>query len=243
MTLMLPVLRFLRPWLLTANSSDGTKFAKVIKYFRLLGCVMAKALQDDRLLDLPLSTAFYKLVLGQELDLMDVSSFDAELGKTCKLLDPDFTLKSGDEDVFDISALQIFSPDELDYLLCGHTELWEVKFLSFWLLVMVKYFKSIMGEHTSKVIIFMVTDKLVEHIKFDHGYTSKSPAVVDFVTGAPRLPPGGLAVLNPKLTIVRKHSSTASNVASSANGLSEPADDDLPRDCAISEGQGSFDLS
>ena len=25
-----------------------------------------------------------------------------------------------------------------------------------------------------------------------------------FVTGAPRLPPGGLAVLNPKLTIVRK---------------------------------------
>ncbi|GJY30129.1 ABC transporter C family member 2-like protein [Tanacetum coccineum] len=65
-------------------------------------------------------------------------------------------------------------------------------------------------------------DKLVEHIKFDHGYTSKSPAVVNllkileefnpeqqrafcqFVTGAPRLPPGGLAMLNPKLTIVRK---------------------------------------
>ncbi|PWA53966.1 ubiquitin-transferase [Artemisia annua] len=287
-----PLGLFPRPWPLTANSSDGSKFAKVIEYFRLLGCVMAKALQDGRLLDLPLSTAFYKLVLGQELDLMDVSSFDAELGKTlqelqalvCRkqylesmsgrdrseMLDlkfrgapvedlcldftlpgyPDFTLKSGDEDVninnleeyvslvvsatvktgitrqmeafragfnqvFDISALQIFSPDELDYLVCGHTELWEA-------------------------------DKLVEHIKFDHGYTSKSPAVVNlleilgefnpeqqrafcqFVTGAPRLPPGGLAVLNPKLTIVRKHSSTASNVASSANGLSEPADDDLP---------------
>ncbi|GKA02216.1 ABC transporter C family member 2-like protein [Tanacetum coccineum] len=28
--------------------------------------------------------------------------------------------------VFDISALQIFSPDKLDYLLCGNTELWEV---------------------------------------------------------------------------------------------------------------------
>ncbi|GKC90606.1 ABC transporter C family member 2 isoform X1 [Tanacetum coccineum] len=73
----------------------------------------------------------------------------------------------------------------------------------------------------------IVADKLVEHIKFDHGYTSKSPAVVNlleilgefnpeqqrafcqFVTGAPRLPPGGLAVLNLKLTIVRKHSSTA----------------------------------
>ncbi|XP_076926014.1 E3 ubiquitin-protein ligase UPL3-like isoform X2 [Bidens hawaiensis] len=83
-----------------------------------------------------------------------------------------------------------------------------------------------------------------------------------FVSGVPRLPPGGLAVLNPKLTIVRKHSSTASNVGPNA----EPADDDLPSvmTCAnylklppystkeimqkrilyaITEGQGSFDLS
>lgn len=29
-------------------------------------------------------------------------------------------------------------------------------------------------------------------------------AFCQFVTGAPRLPPGGLAVLNPRLTIVRK---------------------------------------
>jgi len=29
-------------------------------------------------------------------------------------------------------------------------------------------------------------------------------AFLQFVTGAPRLPPGGLAALNPKLTIVRK---------------------------------------
>lgn len=29
-------------------------------------------------------------------------------------------------------------------------------------------------------------------------------AFCQFVTGAPRLPPGGLAVLNPNLTIVRK---------------------------------------
>ena len=29
-------------------------------------------------------------------------------------------------------------------------------------------------------------------------------AFLRFVTGAPRLPPGGLAALNPKLTIVRK---------------------------------------
>lgn len=28
--------------------------------------------------------------------------------------------------VFDISSLQIFTPQELDYLLCGRRELWEV---------------------------------------------------------------------------------------------------------------------
>lgn len=322
-----PLGLFPRPWL---DSGDGGGFGKVIEYFRLLGCVMAKALQDGRLLDIPLSTAFYKLVLGQELDLHDVSSFDAELGRTLQELQalvsrkkylestqgydrneivdlkfrgapiedlcldftlpgyPDYILKPGNEDVsidnleeyislvvaatvktgitrqmeafkagfnqvFDISSLQIFTPNELDHLLCGQRELWEA-------------------------------DKLVDHIKFDHGYTSKSPAVVNlleimgeftpeqqrafcqFVTGAPRLPPGGLAVLNPKLTIVRKHSSTSSNVTSNAAGVSDTADDDLPSvmTCAnylklpaystkeimykqllyaINEGQGSFDLS
>ncbi|GER41091.1 hect ubiquitin-protein ligase, partial [Striga asiatica] len=109
--------------------------------------------------------------------------------------------------VFDIASLQIFSPDEFDYLLCGSRELWK---------------------------------SLVDHIKFDHGYTSKSPAILNlleiiceftpeqqrafcqFVTGAPRLPPGGLAVLNPKLTIVRKFA------ANNGTGPSESADDDLP---------------
>nr|KAJ0194065.1 hypothetical protein LSAT_V11C800409110 [Lactuca sativa] len=127
----------------------------------------------------------------------------------------------GFNQVFEASSLQIFSPSELDYLLCGRREMWEA-------------------------------DTLVEHIKFDHGYTSKSPVVINlleimgefnpeqqrafcqFVTGAPRLPPGGLAVLNPKVTIVRKvnyeiappHSNnTASNAA---GGVSESADDDLP---------------
>ncbi|MCI02067.1 E3 ubiquitin-protein ligase UPL3-like [Trifolium medium] len=91
-------------------------------------------------------------------------------------------------------------------------------------------------------------------------------AFCQFVTGAPKLPPGGLAVLNPKLTIVRKLSSTAAHTTSNGNGPSETADDDLPSvmTCAnylklppystkeimykklmyaINEGQGSFDLS
>ncbi|KZV20236.1 HEAT repeat,HECT-domain isoform 1 [Dorcoceras hygrometricum] len=323
----MPLGLFPRPWSPSVDTSEGSQFSKVIDYFRLLGRVMAKALQDGRLLDLPLSTAFYKLVLGQELDLHDIISFDAEFGTTLQELQalvcrkqylesigssnqqdlcyrgasiedlcldfslpgyPDYVLKPGDENVemsslgeyislvvdatvgtgimrqmeafrsgfnqvFDISTLQIFSANEVDYLLCGHRELWKA-------------------------------DALADHIKFDHGYTAKSPAVVNlleimgefnpeqqrafcqFVTGAPRLPPGGLAALNPKLTIVRKHSSSMGNMAHNGPGASETADDDLPSvmTCAnylklppystkeimyqkivyaITEGQGSFDLS
>ncbi|CAL0334195.1 unnamed protein product [Lupinus luteus] len=320
---------FPRPWPANSDVSEGSRFYKVIEYFRLVGRVVAKALQDGRLLDLPLSVAFYKLVLGQELDLYDILVIDAELGKTLQELNalvcrksylesggsytdkianlhfrgapiddlfldftlpgyPEYILKPGSEmvninnleeyisvvvdatvktgimrqveafkagfnQVFDISTLQVFTPQELDYLLCGRREMWKA-------------------------------ETLVDHIKFDHGYTAKSPAIVNlleimgeftpeqqrsfcqFVTGAPRLPPGGLAVLNPKLTIVRKLSSTAANVSSNGNGPSESADDDLPSvmTCAnylklppystkeimykkllyaISEGQGSFDLS
>jgi E3 ubiquitin-protein ligase TRIP12 len=69
---------------------------------------------------------------------------------------------------------------------------------------------------------------LAETIKFDHGYTSQSAPIhfllevlcemdgveqrrfLRFVTGSPRLPPGGLAALQPSLTVVRKHSHTHS---------------------------------
>ncbi|CAO2813746.1 unnamed protein product [Amaranthus hypochondriacus] len=324
-----PLGLFPRPWPPSADPSEGSPFGKVIEHFRLLGRIMAKALEDGRLLDLPLSTAFYKLVLGQELDLHDILSFDSEIGNTLQELQalvcrkqylesiggdhpdviaelcfrgtpiedlcldftlpgyPDYVLKSADEtvsinnleeyislvvdatlkagiirqleafragfnQVFDVASLQIFSPDELDCLLCGRRELWK-------------------------------PDTLVDHIKFDHGYTAKSPAIINlleimgeftpdqqrafcqFVTGAPRLPLGGLVALNPKLTVVRKLSNTTIT-ASNGTGPSETADDDLPSvmTCAnylklppystkevlfkklmyaINEGQGSFDLS
>lgn len=318
---------FPRPWPPNADTSDGSQFSKAVEYYRLLGQVMAKALQDGRLLDLPLSIAFYKLVLGHELDLHDIVSFDLELGNTLQELKgivlrkqylessgsydpellrfrgasiedlcldfsvpgyPEYVLKPGNDivdlsslddyislvadatigtgimrqleafrsgfnQVFDLSTLQIFTPNELDYLLCGRREMWKA-------------------------------ESLADHIKFDHGYTSKSPAIIylleimgeftpeqqrafcQFVTGAPRLPPGGLAVLNPKLTIVRKHSSSMNTAQNNGSGPSESADEDLPSvmTCAnylklppysskeimlkkllyaISEGQGSFDLS
>lgn len=60
-----PLGLFPRPWPPNSDASSGSLFSKAVEHFRLIGRVMAKALQDGRLLDLPLSTAFYKLILGQ----------------------------------------------------------------------------------------------------------------------------------------------------------------------------------
>jgi E3 ubiquitin-protein ligase TRIP12 len=102
----------------------------------------------------------------------------------------------GFDEVFPLDALRLFSEAELETMLCGCGETWSV-------------------------------DMLTEAIKFDHGYTASSPPVqallsvlsdfdaqqqrafLRFVTGAPRLPPGGLAALQPRLTIVCKHPAVA----------------------------------
>lgn len=261
-----------------ADASD-----RRLRNFRLLGRVIAKAIQDGRLLDLPLSAAFYRLLLGKQLDLLDVSSFDPALGATLLSLravadaaralrargapeaeiealevngarvsdlclsftlpgSPDWALCPGGEDVAVTASnlsryldavvdalvgagvaplvdacrqgfqelfppgesLRLFAEEELDVMLCGREERWDVA-------------------------------ALVENIKFDHGYTSASPPVVAalqvltelgqedqraflrFVTGAPRLPPGGLAALQPKLTIVCKHPTGGGGAGPSIN--------------------------
>lgn len=58
---------FPRPWPSTADASDGIQFSDIVKRFVLLGQLVAKALQDGRVLDLHFSKAFYKLILGQVL--------------------------------------------------------------------------------------------------------------------------------------------------------------------------------
>jgi E3 ubiquitin-protein ligase TRIP12 len=276
-----------------------------VQHFKLLGRVVAKALQDSRLLDLPASPVFYKLVLGRKVDARDIKHFDAELGTTlerllaacvarelqggrgpalidgCPVEDlcltfslpgrPDYELRAGGVDmivgsdnlrdyvdavvdatlgsgvqvqiaafregftsVFPLEALQPFYEDEVEAMLCGTGEEWTVTGLE-------------------------------GVIKFDHGYTVQSaPArallevlaslgLVDqrrflrFVTGTPRLPPGGLAALQPRLTVVRKLShvpsvTTEALLSVSAGGDSlgaapgslplqaprNPADGDLP---------------
>ncbi|CAH1441958.1 unnamed protein product [Lactuca virosa] len=286
----------------------------VNKKFVLLGQVVAKALHDGRVLDIPFSKAFYKLILGKELTVYDIQSFDAGLGKTLiefqalverkknlerfgknsefefrgsKIQDlhldftlpgyPDYILasgpdkemvnmmnlenyielvvdatinsgimkqmeafKSGFNQVFPIKNLKIFTDEELERLLCGESETWN-------------------------------SNQLSDLIKFDHGYTASSPpiihfleviqefdyeqqkAFVKFVTGAPRLPIGGLASLNPKLTIVRKLcdkvvDADLPSVMTCANYLKLPpySSKEMMKEkllYAITEGQGSFHLS
>ncbi|KAL9426451.1 hypothetical protein AB3S75_033269 [Citrus x aurantiifolia] len=307
------------PWSAAVDTSYGIQFSDVLKKFVLLGQVVAKALQDGRVLDLPFSKAFYKLILGKELSLYDIQSFDRELGRTLlefeaiayrkKHLEstseerstfglescfrntrvedlcldftlpgyPDYVLtfgpdhkmvnmnnledyaelvvdatihtgifrqmeafKSGFCQVFPIEHLKIFTEEELERLFCGERD-------------------------------FLAFNDLLDHIKFDHGYTASSPPILNlleiirefdydqrraflqFVTGAPRLPPGGLASLNPKLTIVRKHCSNCADadlpsVMTCANYLKLPpySSKEMMKEkllYAITEGQGSFHLS
>jgi len=103
-------------------------------------------------------------------------------------------MRRGIAAVLPLTAFVPFSPGEVEALLCGARERWS-------------------------------PDMLADACRFDHGYTAASPPVrallavlseldaaqqcdfLRFVTGAPRLPPGGLARLQPRLTIVCKHPS------------------------------------
>lgn len=106
-------------------------------------------------------------------------------------------------------ALEAFADEELEALVCGAGERW-------------------------------TPQSLAESVRFDHGYTSASaPArrllevlaeldgadqrrFLRFVTGCPRLPPGGLAALQPRLTVVRKAPSDAAAAAAAAAAASHP---------------------
>lgn len=268
--------RGLFPAPMRASASDNAVQLR-LRLFNTLGRLCGRALLDSRRLDLPLSPAALRWILGQaeQLGLADMEDVDphlaqslrklAELGmrrraigrdagltaeeRACAVqalrldgqrvedlcLDfslpgyPDYELVEGgrgrtvtvetvDEYVqlvvehtlrigvrrqfdallsglsmaLDPSALQIFSPDELNLLICGVPyEPWTVRLLA-------------------------------EVCKPDHGYSSGSRVIADlfallsefdpaqqrrflkFVTGSPTLPVGGLAMLRPPMTIVRK---------------------------------------
>lgn len=91
------------------------------------------------------------------------------------------SFREGFEVVFPLQSLAMFYPEELDAIFCGHPTGWDVK-------------------------------TLMECCRPDHGYTSESRAIrflfqilseynpqeqrdfVQFVTGSPRLPVGGIFI-------------------------------------------------
>ncbi|RWS30969.1 E3 ubiquitin-protein ligase TRIP12-like isoform X1 [Leptotrombidium deliense] len=313
--------------LFPAPLGKGTKanvLSKMRNRYKLLGKFMAKALVDSRMVDIPLSIAFYKWLLGQESSLtasdmqyidstyarsviemeilakqkkqmqnenntdgLNVGSLTLQ-GVSVEDLNLDFTLpgfphielrkggkdtavtidniedyvrllchwsliegvsrqmdafREGFESVFSTSQLQVFYPEEMEQLFCGSSHSrWDVKIL-------------------------------MDCCHPDHGYTLESNAIkmlfqvmssfnaeeqrkfLQFVTGSPRLPVGGLKSLSPPLTIVRKTFEPGENpddylpsVMTCVNYLKLPdySDIKIMREklrIAANEGQHSFHLS
>uniref|UniRef100_A0ACD5TY79 Uncharacterized protein n=1 Tax=Avena sativa TaxID=4498 RepID=A0ACD5TY79_AVESA len=310
---------FPQPWSSVMTSSRGVEFSDVVQKFKLLGHIVARAILDGRILDIPLSKTFYKIMLERELDIYDIPSFDPELGKTIlefqalvkrkKFLETcsentsnpsaalsyknmrledlclDFTLpgnpefelvpggsekmvtldnleeyvhllvdatlksgiakqmeafKSAINEVFALKTLRMFNEEEMERILCGEQDAW-------------------------------ASSKLADHIEFEHGYDAHSPPVVNFLeilrefgreeqrafiqftTGAPQLPLGGLASLDPKLTVVRKQcdcgvDSELPSVNTCRHFIKLPpySSKEIMRErlkYALAEGLGSFHLS
>ncbi|KDP29070.1 hypothetical protein JCGZ_16459 [Jatropha curcas] len=267
---------FPRPWPSTLDISDGIQFSDVIKKFVLLGEIVAKALQDGRVLDLPFSKAFYKLILQQELNLCDIQSFDPDLGRTLlefeALVDRKKILESvlGENlsSTFDASFRSTRIEDlYLDFTLPGYPNYIVHPDHKLVNMDNLEEYVSLVVDATThagisrQVEAFKSGFNQVFPIKYLQIFTEEELERLlcgervfwAFVTGAPRLPPGGLASLSPKLTIVRKHCSNCADadlpsVMTCANYLKLPpysSKDKMKEKLlyAITEGQGSFHLS
>ena len=110
---------------------------------------------------------------------------------------PENSCRSGFNEVFPLDALKCFFEDEIEAMMCGTGEKWSV-------------------------------EALTDTIKFDHGYTATSTAIgffldilteldaadqrrfLRFVTGSPRLPPGGIAALHPRCAPANTNTCSAS---------------------------------
>ncbi|VDK47623.1 unnamed protein product [Anisakis simplex] len=204
----------------------GDESKKAVELFKFLGIFLAKVLQDGRLVDLPLSTAFLKLLVSRpvssylivlvnppssifkfgEMELIDGGSnvgvtndnVDLYLEKCLQfylnsgIYEQISALRDGFNLVFPLRSLRMFTPEEVQTLLSGEQ----------------------CPEWTRDDIMNYTEPKL--------GYTRESPGFLRFVdvlvgmtaaerksflqftTGCSSLPPGGLANLHPRLTIVRK---------------------------------------
>jgi len=153
------------------------------------------------------------------------------------------SLREGFESLIPLSSLSSFYPEELAQLFCGNQqELWDTKYL-------LDCCRTDHGyTHDSRVVRFFF-DMLTSYD------AQQQRRFLQFVTGSPRLPVGGLRSLNPPLTIVRKTFEAEENadaylpsVMTCVNYLKLPEYSSLEVmrakvETAIYEGQLSFHLS
>ncbi|KAK8457623.1 hypothetical protein SEVIR_3G218600v4 [Setaria viridis] len=215
---------FPRPW---STSADCASFQEVSKQFHLLGQVVAKAIKDGRILDIPFSKAFYKLILGQELNIYDIQLFDSELAislmefqaiacrrkyaesnltrdcqimsdltyRGCRIEDlaidfalpgyPDYMLSSGSSsDSLNVENLEEYVHHVVEATVKSGIARQMEAFKSGFNEVFPLNKLEVFSEDELERLLCGEQDtwdfgKLVDHIKFDHGYTSSSPPVIN----------------------------------------------------------------
>eukprot|EP00041_Stephanoeca_diplocostata_P036623 m.1344514 g.1344514 ORF g.1344514 m.1344514 type:complete len:2563 (-) comp24902_c1_seq2:195-7883(-) len=264
---------------------DAPHFFDVVERFHFLGVFIAKALQDNRLVDLPLSMPLLKWMCGVALSLSDIAIVAPEAGKfllklknVCKrkaeiladtsltpterdaaisdlkvkytsgpvrledlgitfvhtpsskvhgylehelveggaekdlcidnvesyvALRSEFMLHTGVRaqleafhdgfcEVFPMEKLSIFTPREVQRILCGEQEpQWDMEAL-------VNFTEPKHGYKRDSRAYLNFLEVLLELS------SDERKAFLNFATGCPTLPPGGLANLHPRLTVVRK---------------------------------------
>lgn len=239
----------------------------------MVGRLIGVALQDGRLLDLPLALPVCKYLLGKCMTLYDVLSMDRQLGKSLLSLEAQCTrgeflrLKGENSrtkeetreleclaETIEDSYLNMTLPAAPDYeLKPGGTEIAvSIENLREYLSLLTQHLlvdsvrtqldaiASGLGEVVNARGLMMLTpldlmelvgggeevwsdSEIRASLALGHGYSEGDETVSNFVkvlaqfgnrdrrlflewaTGSPRLPPGGLRALRPQLTLVKKH--------------------------------------
>mmetsp|Transcript_11610 Transcript_11610/g.17585 ORF Transcript_11610/g.17585 Transcript_11610/m.17585 type:complete len:86 (+) Transcript_11610:1459-1716(+) len=70
-------LLFPSPVCIKTFSPDVIK--QIYEIFRLCGTIVAKAIVDDRQIDLPISPLFWRLCLGHQMSIFDMKKLDADI--------------------------------------------------------------------------------------------------------------------------------------------------------------------
>ncbi|WVZ96018.1 hypothetical protein U9M48_041707, partial [Paspalum notatum var. saurae] len=237
---------FPKPWSSSSAVLRGVDFSNVLQKFKLLGHLVARAVLDGRILDIPLSKAFYKVLLQQELDIYDIPSFDPELGKTLvefqavvrrkKFLERSSRTSNPSADLsyrnvkLEDLCLDFTLPGNPEYELVprGSEKMVTLESLEEYVSLVVdatvksgiakqiEAFKSGIKEVLALKTLKMFTEEEMEHILCGEQDSwaflevlrefgrEEQRAFIQFTTGAPQLPLGGLGSLDPKLTVVRK---------------------------------------